>query len=416
MISLAAKRKGKKSRAILRILLIAMAALLALCYIGYQVYTIVSPTVKTQTAYKTSEYQTINTQVYVIRKETEITGASSGVMVPAVANGSRVAKDDTVAYVFEDSASAERYAKSLEIQQEIDRCDGFSDNNAALTDVERLDEEVDNNFLLYLDALDSGNYADACERAGEFNDTLTRFKIATGETIDFTQKKAELQKQLETLKGEIKQLSTITASGAGYYVSSTDGYEHMIEYDQAPNLTVEQVEKAKDTSQPPAASEGTMGKLIQDFDWYLACVVDVDQIADFEVGDAVRVSLPNAVAEPLDTTVAALNNESDGRAALILKCNQMSEQLATLRIEDARIILAEYKGLKIPSAAVRTNEDGEKGVYVLKGNIALFKKIDILYSTEDYVIVSLNSEDNEVKIYEQVITEGKDISDGKIIR
>lgn len=400
----------------LRVLFTVVAVLLALCYIGYQVYIIVSPAVKTQTVYKSREYQTISTQVYVIRKETEITGASSGVMVPAVTNGSRVAKDDTVAYVFEDSASAERYAKSLEIQQEIDRCEGFSDNNAALTDVERLDEEVDSNFLQYLDALDSGDYTAACDLAAEFNDTLTRFKIATGETIDFTQKKAELQKQLETLKGEIKQLSTITASGAGYYVSSTDNYEHKVDYDQALNLTVEQVEQALDTSTPPSEIEGSMGKLIQDFDWYLACVVNVNQIADFEVGDTVRVSLPNAVSEPIDTTVAALNNEPDGCAALILKCNQMSEQLATLRIEDAEIILAEYEGLKIPSAAVRTNEKGEKGVYVLKGNIALFKKIDILYSTEDYVIVSLNSENNEVKIYEQVITEGKDISDGKVIR
>lgn len=400
----------------LRVLLITLAVLLILCYVGYQIYTIATPPVKMQTAYKTSEYQTIDTQVYVIRKESEIAGASSGVMVPAVANGSRVAKDDTVAYVFEDSASAERYVKSLEIQQEIDRCEGFSGNNAALTDVERLDEEVDSNFLLYLDALDSGNYAAACALAGEFNDTLTRFKIATGETIDFTQKKAELQKQLETLKGEIRQLSAITASGAGYYVGSTDGYEHRVEYDRALDLTVEQVEKALDTSQPPSLSEGTMGKLIQDFDWYLACVVNVDQTADFEVGDTVRVSLPNAAAEPIDTTVAALNNEPDGRAALILKCNQMNEQLATLRIEDAEIIQAEYDGLRIPSTAVRTNEDGEKGVYVLKGNIALFKKIDILYSTDDYVIVSLNSENNEVKLYEQVITEGKDISDGKVIR
>lgn len=400
----------------LRVLFTVVAVLMILCYGGYQVYTLVSPAVKTQTAYKTSEYHTIDTQVYVLRKETEITGSPSGVMVPTVANGSRVAKDDTVAYVFEDSASAERYVESLEIQQEIERCESFSGNNAALTDVERLDEEVDSNFLLYLDALDSGNYETACDLAGEFNDTLTRFKIATGEAIDFTQKKAELQKQLETLKGEIKQLSAITASGAGYYVSSTDGYEHKVNYDQALNLTVDQIEQALDTSNSSTVIEGTMGKLIQDFDWYLTCVVNVNQVADFEVGDTVRVSLPDTVAEPIDTTVAALNNESDGRAALILKCNQMNEQLATLRIEDAKIILAEYDGLKIPSTAVRTNEEGEKGVYVLKGNIALFKKIDILYSTEDYVIVSLNSEDNEVKLYEQVITEGKDISDGKVIR
>lgn len=393
----------------------AVAVVLILCYLGYQFYLFVSPSVKTQTAYLTSEYQTIDTQVYVIRDETEISGSSSGVMVPAVTNGSRVAKDDTVAYVFEDSASAERYAKSLEIQQEIDRCRSFSNNNAALTDVERLDGEVDSSFLTYLDALDSGDYEAACDLAGDFNDTLTRFKVATGEKIDFTQKESELQTELDALNSEIHQLSTITAGSAGYYVSSTDGYEHKVTYGDVPDLTVEQVEQLLDSANTPDSTGDSMGKLIQDFDWYLVCAVNIDQIADFKAGDSIRVSLPNAVAEPIDTTVAAINNESDGRAALILKCNQMNEQLATLRIENARIILAEYSGLKIPAAAVRTNADNEKGVYVVKGNIALFKRIDILYSTDDYIIISLNSENNEVKLYDAVITQGKDVSDGKVI-
>lgn len=412
---MAVKKKKIKNKKALRYFLIAIAVILAALYIGYQAYIIFAPSVKTQTAYLTSEYETIDTQVYVIRQEAEITGSSTGVMVPAVANGSRVAKDDTVARVFADSASAEAYAKSVEIQEEIDRCDSFSNNNAALTDVERLGEEVDSEFLNYLDALDALDYSGACNLAGEFNDTLTQFKIATGETIDFTQKKAELQEELNAINQGIEPISTITASGAGYYVSDTDGYEHSVDYNTATDLTVAKIEELL-KSQPAETTANSMGKLIQNFDWYLACVVETEKIVDFEPGDRVEIALPNSVAGNIETVVKSLNNEPDGRTALILQCHQMSEQLATLRIENAQIILKEYSGLKIPSSAIRVGEENERGVYVVKGNIALYKKIDILYSTDDYVIISLDYENNDgVKLYDQVITEGKDVSDGTII-
>lgn len=409
------KKKGNKKHRALRYFLSAVVILLLLIYIGYQVFLFVVPSVRTQTAYMADEYKTIDTQVYVIRQETEITGTSSGVMVPAVANGSRVAKDDTVAYIFEDGASAEKYAESLELEAEIKRCDSFSNNNAALTDVERLDDAVDSKFYDYLSAMDSGDCASACDLAGEFNDTLTQFKVATGDTIDFTQKRADLQARLDAVRQEIHQISAVTASSAGYYVSSTDGYEHQVDYNTATELTVAQIEELLSDSQAAESTEGAMGKLIQNFDWYLACIVNADQIVDLEPGDRLKVALPNSVAGNIETIVKSVNKESDGRAALILQCNQMSEQLATLRIENAQIILEEYSGLKIPSSAIRVNENNERGVYVLRGNIAMFETIDILYSTDEHVIASLDSEINGVKLYDKVITEGKDVSDGKVI-
>ncbi len=405
----------KKNRAA-RIALIAVAVALILAYAGYQIYLIAVPSVRTQTAFPVSEYQAVDTKVYVIRQESEITGSVSGVVVPAVENGSRVAKGDTVAYVFADQASAENYAKSLTIRDEIERCDSFASNNAAPSDVERLDDDVDEDFLTLIEALDSGDFRAAGDRASEFDDTLTRFKIATGEQIDFTQKRADLQAQLDTLTAAIHQNSVITAGGAGYYVGSTDGYEHAVDYASAADLTASQVENLLSDENRPDGSEGsTLGKLIENFDWYLACVVETEKIADLQAGDTVQVALPNAVSGRIKTVVKAVNNSTDGRSALILECNLMNAQLATLRAEEAQIILAEYDGLKIPSAAVRVNEENEKGVYVIKGNIALFKKIDILYSDGEYVLTDPNSENNEVRIYDQVVTEGKDVSDGKII-
>lgn len=416
MILLAATKKKKKTKPVLRYVAAASVLLLFLLYIAYQIYTIVTPSVQTQTAYVAQEYKTIDTQVYVIRDEAEVQGSASGVVVPAVSNGSRVAKDDTVAYVFADNASAENYAKSLTVKEEIARCDSFTSSSAGLTDVERLDDDVDASFFDLIAALDGRDYTLAGEAADEFNNTLTRFKVATGEQIDFSQKKAALQSQLDTLNQGIRQVSSITASSAGYYVGSVDGYEHLVDYSTVSDLTADQVDALLHSSAAPASpSSAALGKLIRNFDWYLVCTVETKQIADLVVGASIPVALPNAVSERIQTTVHAIHNSPDGRSALILECNRMDEQLATLRLENARIILEEHKGLKIPTGAIRINEENEKGVYVVKGNIALFKRIEILYTGADYVLVDPSAEGTEVKIYDQVITEGKDVSDGKII-
>ena len=66
--------------------------------------------------------------------------------------------------------------------------------------------------------------------------------------------------------------------------------------------------------------------------------------------------------------------------------------------------------------------DGVQGVYVLTGNIVTFKRLDVIYTGDDYVIskkiYDTVKDDNNipyVKLYDEVIVEGKDLSDGKII-
>ena len=76
------------------------------------------------------------------------------------------------------------------------------------------------------------------------------------------------------------------------------------------------------------------------------------------------------------------------------------------------------------SAAARCVVDGEKGVYVRRGNVARFRKLNIVYSDQTYVISATASQDGEpivddpgnyLKQYDEVILEGKDLYDGKII-
>ena len=59
-------------------------------------------------------------------------------------------------------------------------------------------------------------------------------------------------------------------------------------------------------------------------------------------------------------------------------------------------------------------KDGQTGVYINSGRVVRFRKIDIVYSTDDYVISKMSDEDGFLQLYDEVIIEGKDeLYDGK---
>ena len=92
----------------------------------------------------------------------------------------------------------------------------------------------------------------------------------------------------------------------------------------------------------------------------------------------------------------------------------MNRDVANLRIEDIEIITDQYTGIRINNKAIR-EVDGEKGVYVLRGNIIQFKKINIISSSEEYSVVEKVDDSSYIKQYDNVITEGVDLYDGKVV-
>lgn len=121
---------------------------------------------------------------------------------------------------------------------------------------------------------------------------------------------------------------------------------------------------------------------------------------------------------PLCITEAPINTDE---TVLILSSKIMDSDIARLRTEDVEIVINETDGIRVNKSAVRVI-NGVQGVYVLTGNIVRFKKLDIIYTGEDYVISKMIKEDvydeNKVpylKIYDAVILEGKDLKDGKLI-
>ena len=79
------------------------------------------------------------------------------------------------------------------------------------------------------------------------------------------------------------------------------------------------------------------------------------------------------------------------------------------------VVSKEYSGLKIPRKALRV-VDSQRGVYVVNGMQINFVPVNILYSTDSFIICEKqNDNDNVLKLYDSVVVKGKNLYDGKII-
>ena len=70
--------------------------------------------------------------------------------------------------------------------------------------------------------------------------------------------------------------------------------------------------------------------------------------------------------------------------------------------------------MKVNNKAIR-ELNGEKGVYVQRGNLIQFRKINIITSAEEYSIVECVMDSSYLQQYDTIITEGVDLYDGKVI-
>ena len=59
----------------------------------------------------------------------------------------------------------------------------------------------------------------------------------------------------------------------------------------------------------------------------------------------------------------------------------------SLRHCSAKLILCEYKGLKIPKNAVCTDNNGKKYIRVLAAGLVETRTVDIIYTGDDFCLV-----------------------------
>ena len=399
---------------ILKRVLTVVLSVFLIAYVGYQLYQMVYSPVTTETVYSYSTYQTIDTNGITVRDETVITTKTDGYVYYLAEDGTRVSKKGTIAQVFasEEDALAQTMIERLEA--EIDTLEKIEEQkNATNVNLSVVNKQVKNTVRDTVKQLNNERFENIYEIRAALTDVLNKQAVMVGSTAGFADRIKELKAELKAYKAGHAQATTAVKSPvSGYFVGQVDGFENLLTVDMLEDISPDGIRSILKSK--PAASSG-IGKVVGDYEWYMVCVVPAGEMLALSQGDAIDIRLPFVSDKIIPMTVRRIAKDAAGDTALVMSCSYMSNELSSIRKETVQVLVKKYEGLRVPKKALVFDEQNVPGVYVRVGNTIVFRKVELLYSTADYCICAEKDLKEYLKLYDDVVIDGKGLYDGKMV-
>lgn len=411
---------GAKKRSAPKIIAVTLIAAFVVFYIACQIYISVGRNnITTETALADSVTRTVSAKMFIVRDEKIISGGGENI-VSAVKDGERVSVNDTVAYSFSDSSSADTVKRLNEVREQLDYYNSLlSKSSSVASSTDSYDDRIMRDLYSFSAMTSSGDFTNLDGMTEELRDAVTSKQTATGVQLNLSGEISALNQEYASLSAAASGFKEITAGSAGYYISGTDGYESALDYSLVDEWTVEDAERAI-SSAPASVSSADIGRVVHGYYWYLVCVEDTNEISGLSEGARKTIIFPDSSVDDIKAQVYSIRSDREtGKSLVIFRCNLMNEELASLRIENAKIVMEIFDGYRVDNNAIRVNGDNEKGVYVVSGSVMYFKKINIIYSADTYSIVTNPYKDDVTKkkaylnLYDEYIVSGQNLEDGK---
>ena len=363
------------------------------------------------------QLQTITLTGIIFRDEQIIYGQSDGGVVRLYANGEKVSKNAVVARVY-DTYRTEDYALD-----QIDKKLGILNDSNKVSDnsIKNLDTKI--NRLYYTIRLKSeeGDFASVAEKTDELLVLLNRREILVNSRLDFSAEISALKARRESLISSGTGMYTeVKTPVSGYFSSCVDGYEQIftaeaastLSYDQLSELLKQPAEELSVTSQGYA-----VGKMANDPKWYLCAETDRDTAYTLSEGEKYNIAFPTASGRETEFKLEHILAQNGGSGAvLVFSTDLQSSDLGSARKQTVSLVTERIEGLRVPVSAVRTDDENQTGVYILKNNKVTFRRIEILAEKDGYCIVKEYAPDEEgysgmLHKYDSLIISGKGLKE-----
>lgn len=391
----------------------------------------------TQVIDEVVEQEKLELKAFIVRDEQYINQQASGTVVPLIKDGMRVASGDAVARVCALEKDAADITALTKAQESLERYQELSEQTELnALDMEKLNKEIEDCFSKLAKSVNSGNFESLSEDIEKYESKLASRQILKDGMINLTDKFNELNEEIKTYTSKNISSTDIAAPLSGYYISGLDGYENTVDYDKISELTVSSVQELFEKE--PAEVTGKLGKIVGSYKWYLVTVMDSKYKKTMNTGDKLKMNMPSYGFKSVQIVTESISEADNDKVVVVFSCNMMNETYANMRVEDIELVFNEYTGYKVNSSAIRTvkldtpikNPDIENltendvvdsldVVYIVRGDIVNVRRIEVLYSCDDYVIVANDTRAiegyNPIKRYDEVILKGRNLSDGKSI-
>lgn len=395
------------------VLIISVIVLIVL-FVVIQFYKVTHIELKTQTATISTVYDKVSSEALFIRDESVVEKSPSGVTVACFQDGDKINVKGNVAMQFSSSKAAANYSKYAELTKQIKYYQTLEAQTVGQSaDLETINEDIEQKVINYADGLAKNRIGDTAE---DLDSVLVRRQLIIGEDVNLLSIIENLRDQRNNYQSYSKPDRYIKTDKSGVFSSYTDGYENLIDYSKAEETTIDGFKSALKAVDKAQNVSNNIGKLVTSYTWYVQTLVSADTVKNLENGDYVNIVLKDDTSKSFKAEIVNGAEIVLGQkeTLLVLKLNEMDADIAKLRKAEIEIRRNNYEGIKVPSEALHVL-DGKKGVYVLIASQVKFREVNVIYSDDDYVLAEYDeSNEKSIHLYDKIITQGKDLKDGKV--
>lgn len=392
--------------------ILSLAVLVAVVtLLGIEGYRYFHRSVSVSVAYTGQVTDSLSVTGWVVRQETPLPD-TSGTLLRQVQEGEKVHAGQTVAMTYASKSALEVVSRledtELKLQQLQFARSSFLDSDAAL----KVDSDISDSILRLHIATADGDYATATQEMSAMKTAVLKRSYSYESLEQIDQAIAQTRSDISSLQNQLSGAASVKTAVAGIYSGSTDGSEEALTPDFLTDVTPARLDALSTGSAVKSA-----GKIITDNTWYFAANIPAQQARELQVGQEVTLRLSKGLQQDTPAYVQSISAEEDGQVAVVLSCTRYISQVTLLRHQQGEILLREYKGLRVPSAALRMDEEGSLQLFCRLGAYVCSKPVDLVYRGDGFCLVRPAQGAADERILRQgdlVISTARALTDGMI--
>lgn len=372
---------------------IAIASIIGIAIILYCVYSIVM-LIRQPTDTFVIENGTLSGEEsavgYVIRDETVVQGNNyKNGMIQIKAEGEKVAKGESIYRYYsnnEETLVKKIQELDIKIQEAMaNETDLFS------SDMKLLENQIDEKLK---EIGQTNSIKKISEYKKDINTKITKKAKIAG---DLSPSGSYIRKLIQERSSYENSLNSgaeyINAPESGIVSYRVDGLENVLTPDSFSTLNKEFLEDLKLKTGEIVATSEESGKIINNFECYIATSMNSDKAKEAKVGDSVKLRLSNS--EEVTAQIDYIIEENNSRL-IVFKINKGVELLTSYRKITFDVIWWSYSGLKVPNSSLIVEKspegspkESENVYYIVRNRAGYTDKIivKVLKQNDAYSII-----------------------------
>ena len=359
--------EGKKVKNKKKVLVIYIAGVMLLIYLFYIIYLLIKQPTNVFTVENGKLYKEETDIGYVIRNEKVVKGENyKNGMEQIIGEGSRAAVNENI---FRYYSTNEENLKQKIADLDVKIQDAMSQEEGVFTsDAKILENQIDDKIQ---DINKVNDISKLTEYKKEIESLVSKKAKIAGEA---SPQGSYLRKLIEERKKYEIELNSgaeyVKAPMSGIVSYRVDGLEETLTPDNFSSLNKEYLESLNLNTGKIVASNEECGKVIDNFECYIATISSSEEAQNAKVGDSVKVRLSNN-AEIL-AEITNLIKDENNEVVIILKVQKQIEELINYRKITFDLIWWSASGLKVPNQAIVQENDLN---YVIRNRAGYLSKI-----------------------------------------